>query len=82
MYLESSTNLLVDATLHADGSAIARDGNTRELAASYDLREQMSQEGSSTESDGSAFRTTLIRVLIIQTVVLALLWLIQVRYNI
>lgn len=42
----------------------------------------MSQEGSSTESDGSTFRTTLIRVLIVQTVVLALLWLIQVRYNI
>ncbi len=42
----------------------------------------MSQEGSAHESNGSKFRTTLIRVLIVQAVALALLWLIQARYNI
>ena len=42
----------------------------------------MSHEDSAPESNGSKFRTTLIRVLIVQAVALALLWLLQTRYNI
>ena len=41
----------------------------------------MSSEGPPSESTDSKFRTTLVRVLIVQAVALALLGLIQLLYN-
>lgn len=34
-----------------------------------------------TDSGRSRFRTTLIRVLLVQVIALALLWLLQIRYG-
>ena len=40
----------------------------------------MSQGDGAPEGDGLKFRTTLVRVMVIQVVALLLLWLLQARY--
>ena len=55
--------------------------NLGELAAAFNQSERMPSNGPKTDQGGSRFRTTLIRVLIVQVVAVALLGLLQFVYG-
>jgi hypothetical protein len=61
---------------------VARAPNLGELGAAFNHSERMPSNRPHESRAGSRFRTTLIRVLVVQAVALALLGLLQLVYNV